>query len=516
MEHVSYDIEGGDYNEAGGASRAIKAHLKSIGARSDAIRRAMIAAYEAEMNVVIHAHRGRLDAAFDERRLEVDVIDEGPGIADLEKALTPGWSTAPAEARALGFGAGLGLPNIRSNSDVFALESEVDKGTTVHFTVLLQPERAVAHPVLSLAVIAELCRDCRRCLTACPTNAIRVRDGVPSVLAHLCIDCTCCIAVCDSGALCLAATAPDAQRLGAAALAVPPAFLAGFGEHVPAASVRDALAQAGFADVHSVDDFEDALRREVMAQAQAHERPWPVLSPACPSVVDLIELRFPSLLAHLAPFASPWESLAAVSTDPSAAYVVSCPGQRSALAARSVDAASRAVEPALLRDLVLSHLAGRHDESAAPLAAARPDDGVLRVTGIEHVIAVLEQIENGLLTATAALELFVCDGGCFGSPMLADDPFLSEARWPASAAPAASAPPTAAPLEPFAARPGIRLDADMARAIQKLARLETVRRSLPGKDCGACGAPTCAALAEDVVLARADATLCPYRSTDGG
>ena len=196
--------------------------------------------------------------------------------------------------------------------------------------------------------------------------------------------------------------------------------------------------------------------------------------------------------------------------------MVSCPGQRSALAARSVDAASRAVEPALLRDLVLSHLAGRHDESAAPLAAARPDDGVLRVTGIEHVIAVLEQIENGLLTATAALELFVCDGGCFGSPMLADDPFLSEARWPASAAPAASAPPTAAPLEPFAARPGIRLDADMAKAIQKLARLETVRRSLPGKDCGACGAPTCAALAEDVVLARADATLCPYRSTDGG
>ena len=80
----------------------------------------------------------------------------------------------------------------------------------------------------------------------------------------------------------------------------------------------------------------------------------------------------------------------------------------------------------------------------------------------------------------------------------------------------ATSPPTAAPLEPFAARPGIRLDADMAKAIQKLARLETVRRSLPGKDCGACGAPTCAALAEDVVLARADATLCPYRSTDGG
>jgi hypothetical protein len=285
---------------------------------------------------------------------------------------------------------------------------------------------------------------------------------------------------------------------------------------VPAACVRDALAQAGFTDVHPVDDFEDALRRRVIAQADAHERPWPVLSPACPSVVDLIELRFPSLLAHLAPFASPWESLAAAATDSSAAYVVSCPGQRSALSARGVDASSRAVEPALLRDLVLSHLAGRQSDEATPLAVARADDGVLRVTGIDHVIAVLEQIENGLLTATTALELYVCDGGCFGSPMLDDDPFLAEARWPASATPATTTPAIVAPLEPFAARPGIRLDADMAKAIQKLARLEAVRRSLPGKDCGACGAPTCAALAEDVVLERADATLCPYRSTDGG
>ena len=144
MEHVGYDIEGGDYREAGAASRAIKAHLKAIGAGSDAIRRAMIAAYEAEMNVVIHARRGRLEASFDDRRIDVDVVDEGPGIADLERALTPGWSTASPEARALGFGAGLGLPNIRRNADTFALDSVVDKGTTVRFSVLLQPEQATA------------------------------------------------------------------------------------------------------------------------------------------------------------------------------------------------------------------------------------------------------------------------------------------------------------------------------------------------------------------------------------
>ena len=160
MEKVCYEIKSGDYGGAGAASRQVKAHLKRIGADGDAVRRAMIAAYEAEMNVVIHTHGGRLEATFGDDELDVVVIDEGPGIPDLDLALTEGWSTASAEARTLGFGAGLGLPNIKRNSDAFAITSDSERGTRVEFSIRLRPQATVPARVLSLALHPELCKQC--------------------------------------------------------------------------------------------------------------------------------------------------------------------------------------------------------------------------------------------------------------------------------------------------------------------------------------------------------------------
>jgi hypothetical protein len=129
------------------------------------------------------------------------------------------------------------------------------------------------------------------------------------------------------------------------------------------------------------------------------------------------------------------------------------------------------------------------------------------------VLRVLEELEDGLLGDVLAVEPYVCDGGCFGSPLLAEDAAVATHRWqaaPLHGEAGAARPPRRAP----APRPGIRLDPDMSRAIAKLARLDELTRSLPGRDCGACGAPTCAALAEDIVLERATRALCPYATDE--
>lgn len=132
---LEYRIEGNDFMVAGAASNNIKNTLKMLGIASDVCRRVSIITYEAEINLVIHAGGGTLQAMISEDHVDLVVKDEGPGIADISKAMTAGYSTATEQAREMGFGAGMGLPNIKQNSDTFEIESEVGKGTTLRSTV---------------------------------------------------------------------------------------------------------------------------------------------------------------------------------------------------------------------------------------------------------------------------------------------------------------------------------------------------------------------------------------------
>lgn len=130
-----FDVAGDDFTAAGEASSAIKEALKQIGVDSQDIRRTAIATYEAEINMVIHAGGGVIEAYISPNNIKVLFIDKGPGIPDIELAMKEGYSTAPDSVRELGFGAGMGLPNIKRYSDYLNINSKVDVGTTLEVQI---------------------------------------------------------------------------------------------------------------------------------------------------------------------------------------------------------------------------------------------------------------------------------------------------------------------------------------------------------------------------------------------
>lgn len=133
--NLEYKVEGGDFTSAGLASSQIKKILKQLNVDPAVIKRVVIALYEAEVNIVAHAYRGVIKAQIDSGGIALTLEDEGPGIPDVEMAMTPGFSTASKAVREMGFGAGMGLPNISENADDFNIETTVGKGTTLRIGI---------------------------------------------------------------------------------------------------------------------------------------------------------------------------------------------------------------------------------------------------------------------------------------------------------------------------------------------------------------------------------------------
>ena len=137
MDKVNFhfDIDGDNFTSAGEASVRIKKLLREMGFDAEVIRRVSVAMYEGEINMVIHANGGTADVDVYFDRIEIILADNGPGISNIELAMSEGYSTAPDNIRSLGFGAGMGLPNMKRYTDDMRIESEVGKGTTVYMTV---------------------------------------------------------------------------------------------------------------------------------------------------------------------------------------------------------------------------------------------------------------------------------------------------------------------------------------------------------------------------------------------
>ena len=130
-----FDVDGENFTSAGEASVQVKKNLRSLGIAPDIIRRVSIAMYEGEINMVIHAGGGKAEVLVEPDKITIILSDEGPGIADVSQAMQEGFSTAPDNIRALGFGAGMGLPNMKRYTDTMDIDTELGKGTTITMTV---------------------------------------------------------------------------------------------------------------------------------------------------------------------------------------------------------------------------------------------------------------------------------------------------------------------------------------------------------------------------------------------
>ena len=132
---LHYEVPADDFTRAGEASSNVKSKLKQMGVSPEIVRKVAIAMYEGEINMVIHANGGEIKVTITQDEIEMILKDQGPGIEDIELAMTAGYSTAPDNVRALGFGAGMGLPNMKKYSDELIIDSKVGAGTLVTMRV---------------------------------------------------------------------------------------------------------------------------------------------------------------------------------------------------------------------------------------------------------------------------------------------------------------------------------------------------------------------------------------------
>lgn len=136
--HLHYNVPGDDFTHAGEASGNVKKVLKQLGFSPDVVRRTTISMYEGEINMVIHAGGGQADVDITPERIDIKLSDNGPGIADVDLAMREGYSTAPDKIRSLGFGAGMGLPNMKKYTDSLRIVTRVGEGTTVRMSVVVK------------------------------------------------------------------------------------------------------------------------------------------------------------------------------------------------------------------------------------------------------------------------------------------------------------------------------------------------------------------------------------------
>lgn len=395
------------------------------------------------------------------------------------------------------------------------------------------------------------CHGCTNCITHCPTEAIRVRHGKAKIIKERCIDCGECIKVCQSHAKLVAADSFSELEKYKYNVALPaPSFYSQFRHEISVETILSAFLKIGFDACFEVArgaEYISAATRRLIAEGNLKK---PVISSACPAVLRLIRERFPNLLGNILPLISPMEQ-AAITARAEARektgfsdeeigifFISPCPAKvtsikspltleksnvSGAIAAKDAYAKIRGVIDSVDEEAVKSR--SGYDgvfwaRSGGECRASGVED-YIAADGIHNVINVLEEIEYGKVNSVEFIELSACTSGCAGGPLNIVNPFLASRRISQQAKKKSKLcdienPDISSMLwqKSVEGSHASSLDDDLDEAMRKMEQLDAIYAKLPKLDCGSCGAPSCRALAEDVVRGFGNENDCIFKMRD--
>lgn len=401
----------------------------------------------------------------------------------------------------------------------------------------------------SVRLNPDLCKGCINCIKRCPTEAIRVRNRKALINSKFCIDCGECIRVCPHHAKYAIYDKLDEMKKYDYTVALPaPSLYSQFNNLEDVNIVLNALLLMGFDDVFEVSAAAELASEATRAYMTEHKDQFPIISTACPSVVRLIRVRFPNLISHMLPLNPPIEIAAMLAAQRALKttglprekigifFISPCPSKVTYARAplgnehSEVDAvlAIKDVYPQLLSrmkavgndypEIGTSGKIGISWGRSGGESSGLLSESYLAADGIENVIRVLEDLEDQKFSNLEFVELNACNGGCVGGILAVENPYVAEVKlkrlrryMPVARTHMSQDAEQVIPWTTGVQfEPVFRLGTTMMESFSRLNQVERLCKKLPGLDCGSCGAPTCKALAEDIVRGDAQETDCVY------